>query len=191
MGANVYPARTTALLLYGLGVWAGSGRRDRARRSANMRRVENLFRPVFPMVPWYPSVHRSPWCLGTLASTGSHGPLLNLLILVLWFSGRWYPATSGGAQEPGQVQPPSAIGEPAQILLTRTNWCQVPVPIPGGTCQQSVYGATWRERRHANLATAGSLRSHLHVATGPVAQWIRHRPTQPGIAGSSPAGVIF
>ena len=28
-------------------------------------------------------------------------------------------------------------------------------------------------------------------ADGPVAQWIRHRPTEPGIAGSSPAGVIF
>ena len=27
-------------------------------------------------------------------------------------------------------------------------------------------------------------------AFGPVAQWIRHRPTEPGIAGSSPAGVI-
>lgn len=26
---------------------------------------------------------------------------------------------------------------------------------------------------------------------GPVAQWIRHRPTEPGIAGSSPAGVII
>ena len=26
---------------------------------------------------------------------------------------------------------------------------------------------------------------------GPVDQWIRHRPTEPGIAGSSPAGVIF
>ena len=25
---------------------------------------------------------------------------------------------------------------------------------------------------------------------GPAAQWIRHRPTEPGIAGSSPAGVI-
>ena len=28
------------------------------------------------------------------------------------------------------------------------------------------------------------------LAAGPVAQWIRHRPTEPGIAGSSPAGVI-
>jgi hypothetical protein len=28
------------------------------------------------------------------------------------------------------------------------------------------------------------------IAIGPVAQWIRHRPTEPGIAGSSPAGVI-
>ena len=27
--------------------------------------------------------------------------------------------------------------------------------------------------------------------SGPVAQWIRHRPTEPGIAGSSPAGVIY
>ena len=30
----------------------------------------------------------------------------------------------------------------------------------------------------------------FRCATGPVAQWIRHRPTEPGIAGSSPAGVI-
>ena len=29
------------------------------------------------------------------------------------------------------------------------------------------------------------------MTQGPVAQWIRHRPTEPGIAGSSPAGVIF
>ena len=28
------------------------------------------------------------------------------------------------------------------------------------------------------------------TAIGPVAQWIRHRPTEPGIAGSSPAEVI-
>ena len=35
-------------------------------------------------------------------------------------------------------------------------------------------------------------RAHCNLhATGPVAQWIRHRPTEPGIAGSSPAGVIF
>jgi hypothetical protein len=30
-----------------------------------------------------------------------------------------------------------------------------------------------------------------HCSRGPVAQWVRHRPTEPGIAGSSPAGVIF
>ena len=29
------------------------------------------------------------------------------------------------------------------------------------------------------------------TSTGPVAQWIRHRPTEPGIAASSPAGVMF
>ena len=31
---------------------------------------------------------------------------------------------------------------------------------------------------------------HTQAARGPVAQWIRHRPTEPGIAGSSPAGVM-
>ena len=29
----------------------------------------------------------------------------------------------------------------------------------------------------------------ISSVNGPVAQWIRHRPTEPGIAGSSPAGV--
>ena len=28
-----------------------------------------------------------------------------------------------------------------------------------------------------------------HLTLGPVAQWIRHRPREPGIAGWSPAGV--
>ena len=31
---------------------------------------------------------------------------------------------------------------------------------------------------------------HIETTSGPVAQWIRHRPTEPGIAGSSPAGVM-
>ena len=31
---------------------------------------------------------------------------------------------------------------------------------------------------------------HIKSPQGPVAQWIRHRPTEPGIAGSSPVGVI-
>ena len=35
------------------------------------------------------------------------------------------------------------------------------------------------------------MRSRDAQASGPVAQWIRHRPTEPGIAGSSPAGVIL
>ena len=29
------------------------------------------------------------------------------------------------------------------------------------------------------------------MSTGPVAQWIRHWPTEPGIAASSPAGVML
>ena len=34
------------------------------------------------------------------------------------------------------------------------------------------------------------MRISMH-SSGPVAQWIRHRPMEPGIAGSSPAGVII
>ena len=41
------------------------------------------------------------------------------------------------------------------------------------------------------LRTSNYLKIHIAAAAGPVAQWIRHRPTEPGIAGSSPAGVIF
>ena len=37
---------------------------------------------------------------------------------------------------------------------------------------------------------ASNSSTSLIIARGPVAQWIRHRPTEPGIAGSSPAGVI-
>ena len=41
------------------------------------------------------------------------------------------------------------------------------------------------------LARGKQSGSCLCLSIGPVAQWIRHRPTEPGIAGSSPAGVIF
>ena len=40
--------------------------------------------------------------------------------------------------------------------------------------------------------TPAAQASHGHITiTGPVAQWIRHRPTEPGIAGLSPAGIIL
>ena len=43
-----------------------------------------------------------------------------------------------------------------------------------------------------SLVCAGTWKGlNYFVLTGPVAQWIRHRPTEPGIAGSSPAGVII
>jgi hypothetical protein len=46
----------------------------------------------------------------------------------------------------------------------------------------------WRNRQGCprELAQVGAT-----LPSGPVAQWIRHRPTEPGIAGSSPAGVIL
>lgn len=41
------------------------------------------------------------------------------------------------------------------------------------------------------LARLKTRKSFFQQAEGLVAQWIRHRPTEPGIAGSSPAKVIF
>ena len=46
------------------------------------------------------------------------------------------------------------------------------------------------EKRAARQARHKVMFYCLIIARGPVAQWIRHRPTEPGIAGSSPAGVI-
>ena len=46
-------------------------------------------------------------------------------------------------------------------------------------------------RRDLHFVTACADMASVTNASGPVAQWIRHRPTEPGIAGSSPAGVIF
>ena len=50
-----------------------------------------------------------------------------------------------------------------------------------------------RAPRFKPIATSRQDMSHcdLHHACGPVAQWIGHRPTEPGIAGSKPAGVIL
>ena len=46
-------------------------------------------------------------------------------------------------------------------------------------------GASSARNRHCSSERRGN-----NAFNGPVAQWIRHRPTEPGIAGSSPAGVI-
>ena len=43
---------------------------------------------------------------------------------------------------------------------------------------------------HFARALPGEMVPLSTCTEGPVAQWIRHRPTEPGIAGSSPAGVI-
>ena len=81
----------------------------------------------------------------------------------------------------------------------------VPGSIPGGRTFAFLF--TWnrvlqRKRRKKIRAPAqastGARRTEQTLEykrrgtdSGPVAQWIRHRPTEPGIAGSSPAGVIL
>ncbi len=46
-------------------------------------------------------------------------------------------------------------------------------------------------RSQPTLASAERLCRRGLTASGPMVQWIRHRPTEPGIAGLSPAGVII
>lgn len=48
-----------------------------------------------------------------------------------------------------------------------------------------------RKTKRGVVTTRSSKQHEGTIASGPVAQWIRHRPTEPGIAGSSPAGVIY
>ena len=53
---------------------------------------------------------------------------------------------------------------------------------------------TWAEMfsdRKQNPCCSFALFTWPMSSSGPVAQWIRHRPTEPGIAGSRPAGVIL
>ena len=45
-----------------------------------------------------------------------------------------------------------------------------------------------RERETERPSSALNCASYVALSVGPVAQWIRHRPTEPGIAGSSPPG---
>ena len=80
------------------------------------------------------------------------------------------------------------------------------VQFPAAEFVHAVLGAVWRVQRVVLLHLAfapcilrwcGSfvlclslVAIPLVLVDGPVAQWIRHRPAEPGIAGSSPAGVI-
>ena len=59
--------------------------------------------------------------------------------------------------------------------------------------RMSSWGTEWCEQTSTHTITGYVLivtSCILNMLIGPVAQWIRHRPTEPGIAGSSPAGVI-
>ena len=62
-------------------------------------------------------------------------------------------------------------------------------PLRGPSCLR-VRVAIARARSRAFAQQAPWKRDASVVTFGPVAQWIRHRPTELGIAGSSPAGVI-
>ena len=56
-------------------------------------------------------------------------------------------------------------------------------------------GKRTRDNKLSPRSVNHGLRTRVEAAaaphSGPVAQWIRHRPTEPGIVGSSPTGVMF
>ena len=58
---------------------------------------------------------------------------------------------------------------------------------------ESTLAEAMSSHRRGLGSTKTSLKENVRSSAtieGPVAQWIRHRPTEPGIAGSSPAGVM-
>ena len=88
-----------------------------------------------------------------------------------------------------------------QFLLEMNNSGWVSVELRSGFGWVSVgfrssFGRVWVRFRSGfgGCSPLKPMFNHLSSdssLSGPVAQWIRHRPTEPGIAGSSPAGVIL
>lgn len=58
------------------------------------------------------------------------------------------------------------------------------------TCDQTLNIASGNHKNKMQRNNRTTATQHIETIGGPVAQWIRHRPTEPGIAGSSPAGVM-
>ena len=59
------------------------------------------------------------------------------------------------------------------------------------TCNRTHAGIRRNRGKHKrNATTAANATMHIGTINGPVAQWTRHRPTEPGIASSRPAGVM-
>ena len=61
--------------------------------------------------------------------------------------------------------------------------CQAPLVTPRSHVKHGAGKRHFYDKPRTCCSEAWSI--------GPVAQWIRHRPTEPGIAGWSPAGVMF
>ena len=71
---------------------------------------------------------------------------------------------------------------------------QVRIRYPSYSYQRQMQSHTRNAQyRQSQLLMQGYTQVSVLLTTpsGPVAQWIRHRPSEPGIAGSSPARVIW
>ena len=97
-----------------------------------------------------------------------------------------------GAELPSMVEHPQSGTSPlgmkrsAQPLMpAQTAWWQKAKQWEG---QQIIQCCDPSKRVEGSTLQDQHAQFH-HCTRGPVAQWIRHRPTEPGIAGSSPAGV--
>ena len=76
---------------------------------------------------------------------------------------------------------PSGLRGWTQVPLARAAWVQIP--------QLSTFRKVCQWFLHNKSVFCSYTQISGECIIGPVAQWIRHRPTEPGIAGSSPAGV--
>ena len=112
--------------------------------------------------------------------------------------GRLLPSSppAGSARRSNQrgKKAPFQRGVKARALLRsggRSQHCRHHMKSPTTWLRRHPGGERASLCRRGRCEKAQTCDLMAHQSEGPVAQWIRHRPTEPGIAGSSPAGVMF
>ena len=164
-----------------------------------------------------PATHLAVWSSGMIPASGAGGPGFNSRNSPV-SAHRHRRCQSNATPKPTPVGFEPTRGDPiglagrrlnhsAKVSLTRSaqpHGAHTHTHARTHTHHRTQHGhrrATQRKRKTdqldqgTNMHTANTHADATHqwalqMASGPVAQWIRHRPTEPGIAGSSPAGVI-
>ena len=114
--------------------------------------------------------------IGVVGSLALHGP--HRLVVRTSRCGRENPGSTPGAV----IYMPTLLAHKSFVLSLRTT-------TNGAASAEGV--ASLREHMSEQSTSQHQFAVVCRqTSSGPVAKWIRHRPTEPGIAGSSPAGVI-